>query len=180
MLYALPSSDVDLVKPVIACLVAVYATENGRGACAEIDPLLIIRPPIGVCVFIRRMASCVHRNDAVKFVSTTVCHCSNVKSSIGTGGAPVPALLNSTSRRPNASLVLANIAAMALGSDTSATTANPRSPSAPASAIDSASASSRRPTSTTEYPTFKSATAEARPIPELAPVTNATLFDAFI
>ena len=44
---ARPSSAVDLVRPVIACLVAVYAIERGRGACAEIDPLLMIRPPCG-------------------------------------------------------------------------------------------------------------------------------------
>ena len=32
MSYLRPSSEVDLVSPVIACFVDVYATENGRGA----------------------------------------------------------------------------------------------------------------------------------------------------
>jgi hypothetical protein len=44
----LPSSDRHFVSPVIACLVTVYGVEPGRGACAEIDPLLMIRPPCGV------------------------------------------------------------------------------------------------------------------------------------
>jgi hypothetical protein len=43
----LPSRDSDLVSPVIACLVAVYGAEFGRGACAEIEPLLMILPPAG-------------------------------------------------------------------------------------------------------------------------------------
>ena len=47
MSYFRPSSDVHLVSPVIACLVAVYGAEFGRGACAEIDPLLMMRPPRG-------------------------------------------------------------------------------------------------------------------------------------
>ena len=38
MSYLRPSSDADLVSPVIACLVAVYGAEFGRGACAEIEP----------------------------------------------------------------------------------------------------------------------------------------------
>ena len=49
MSYARPSSEVDLVRPVIACLVAVYGAEFGRGDVAEMEPLLMIRPPRGVC-----------------------------------------------------------------------------------------------------------------------------------
>src|SRR6185503_20184112 len=41
MLNRRPSSDADFVSPVIACLVAVYGAECGRGAYAEIDPLLM-------------------------------------------------------------------------------------------------------------------------------------------
>jgi hypothetical protein len=48
MLYFLPSSDVDRVRPVTACFVAVYGAEFGRGTCAEIDPLLMIRPAVSV------------------------------------------------------------------------------------------------------------------------------------
>ena len=51
MSYFRPSSAVDLVSPLIACLVAVYGAEFGRGACAEIEPLLMIRPPRGDWAF---------------------------------------------------------------------------------------------------------------------------------
>ena len=44
MLNARPSSAVDFVRPVIACLESVYGAECGRGTCAEMDPLLMIRP----------------------------------------------------------------------------------------------------------------------------------------
>jgi hypothetical protein len=47
MRYGRPSSASALVRPVSACLVAVYGAECGRGVCAEIDPLLMIRPPWG-------------------------------------------------------------------------------------------------------------------------------------
>ena len=36
----------------MACLVAVYGAEFGRGVWAEIEPLLMIRPPRGVWAFI--------------------------------------------------------------------------------------------------------------------------------
>ena len=46
---ARPSSAADFVSPVMACFVAVYGAEFGRGAWAEIEPLLMIRPPRGLC-----------------------------------------------------------------------------------------------------------------------------------
>ena len=42
MLYLRPSKEVDLVNPVIACFVAVYGAEFGRGLSAEMDPLLMM------------------------------------------------------------------------------------------------------------------------------------------
>jgi hypothetical protein len=54
MSWARPSSAICRVRPVIACLVAVYATACGRGTWAEIEPLLMIRPPRGSCSFIAR------------------------------------------------------------------------------------------------------------------------------
>ena len=83
-------------------------TPNGRGACAEMEPLLMIRPPRGVWAFMMRIASCVHRNDPLRLVSTTRCHCSSVSSYIGTAGAPMPALLNNRSSRPNRAMVCSN------------------------------------------------------------------------
>ncbi len=61
----------DLVRPVTACLVAVYGAESGRGAWAEIEPLLMMRPPRGDCAFIARNAPCAHRNMPVRLTSTT-------------------------------------------------------------------------------------------------------------
>src|SRR5437660_2975638 len=76
MSYLRPSRDVALVRPVIACLVAVYGAEFGRGACAEMEPLLMIRPPRGSWAFMSLKASCVQRNAPVRLISTTVFHCS--------------------------------------------------------------------------------------------------------
>src|SRR5258708_9999199 len=108
MLYLRQSRAMDLVSPVMACLVAVYGAELGRGACAEMDPLLMMRPPAGFCDFIALMASWAHRKDPVRLTATTLLHWSKLRSSIGTPGALMPALLKSTSRRPKASRVLAN------------------------------------------------------------------------
>src|SRR5258708_13472397 len=92
----------------MVCWVEVRPTERGGGACAEIEPLLMMRPPRGLCAFMILMASCVHRKGPVRLDITTVCQVSNGRSSNGTGGAPPPALLNTRSRRPNFSLVRAD------------------------------------------------------------------------
>src|SRR5258707_13993440 len=89
---------VPLVGPVMVFLVKEEAVDNGRGACAESEPLLMMRPPRGVWSFMMRKACCVHRNGPVRLVFTTACHCARLKSSNGTGGGPLPALLKSTSR----------------------------------------------------------------------------------
>eukprot|EP00967_Tisochrysis_lutea_P132160 scaffold230457_cov32-Tisochrysis_lutea.AAC.3 len=52
MEYGRPSNEIDFVSPVTACLDAVYAMEPGRGRSAEIEPLLMMRPPCGTCSFI--------------------------------------------------------------------------------------------------------------------------------
>src|SRR5580693_5400000 len=81
MLYGRPSSEIDLVRPVIPCLVTVYPTERGRGVWAEIEPLLMIRPPAGRCAFIIATAWCAHRNEPVRLVATIDCQPSGVTSS---------------------------------------------------------------------------------------------------
>src|SRR5262249_33695141 len=70
-----PSGGVAWVGRVLASWVAVYGAESGRGVCAEIEPLLMIRPPRGFWSFMILKASCVHRNEPVRFVSTTAFHC---------------------------------------------------------------------------------------------------------
>src|SRR3990172_2214844 len=129
MSYFRPSSEVDLVRPVIACFVAVYATEFGLGACAEMDPLLMMRPPRGCWSFIILKAS----------------HCSYGRSSSGTGGAPMPALLNSRSSRPKISFVLAKRARTDAGSLTSVGTTSVREPADFPSPAVASKRSLRRP-----------------------------------
>src|SRR3569832_2030294 len=60
MSYLRPSRLEAFVRPVMACLVDVYAEEYGRGACAEIEPLLMMRPPIGFWSIMMRKACWVH------------------------------------------------------------------------------------------------------------------------
>jgi hypothetical protein len=52
------------------------------------------RPPWGVCDFIMRKACWAHKNEPVRLVWTQPIQSSYVISSNGTGGVPVPALLN--------------------------------------------------------------------------------------
>ena len=97
----------------------------------------------------RRKAAWVHRNGPVRLTFTTACHCSKLRSSIGTAGVLMPALLKSTSSRPKVFSVASNSAFTEAGSPTSVGTASMRLPSAPAFAMVCCSASSRRPASTT-------------------------------
>src|SRR5260221_10676194 len=101
MSYLRPSNAVDLVRPVIACFVAVYGAEFGRGAWAEIEPLLMIRPPRGRWVFISRKASWVHRKTPVRLTRTTWFHSAWVNSSRSRPLPNMPELLNTGSIRHN-------------------------------------------------------------------------------
>ena len=175
MSYLRPSSEVDLVKPVIACFVAVYGAEFGLGAWADMDPLLSIRPPRGSCFFIALIACCVQRKAPVRFTSTTDLHCSKVRSSRGTGGAPEPALLNRRSNRPNVSTVVSKRSLTDFGSLTSVGTPSIRAPSFDPSATTASKGSFRRPATTTEYPSPARARATALPMPVPPPVTTPTL-----
>src|SRR6185437_11622123 len=172
MLYGRPSREIDLVRPVIACLVTVYPTVPGRGACAEIDPLLMIRPPCGSCAFIIRTAWCAHRYEPVRLVATIDCQPAGVSSSTAPGGAPVPALLTSRSTRPNRSRTAANSLSTDSASPTSAATGS--TVSGGASFTVSSSGADRRPAATTCQPLSASVTVISRPSPEPAPVTTAT------
>src|SRR5215470_9793791 len=76
MSYLRPSRAVALVRPVTACFVDVYGDEFGRGVWAEIEPLLMMRPPRGSWLFMILKASWVHRKTPVRLTSTTAFHCS--------------------------------------------------------------------------------------------------------
>src|SRR5665213_4050354 len=89
---------------------------------------------------------------------------------MGTPGAPMPALLKSTSSRPKVSLVLAKSARTDSGWPTSVGTTSIPVPDAVCS-----SCAARRPARTTRYPAAHKARLAARPIPLPAPVTRATL-----
>ena len=45
---------------------------KGRGVCAEIEPLLMIRPPCGFCFLIRPKAPRAHRKTPVTLVLMTL------------------------------------------------------------------------------------------------------------
>src|SRR5262249_33784831 len=89
-------------------------------------------------------------------------------------GVPMTALLNSTARRPNVALVLANSALIDSGSLTSVGTTRLLAPVALPSCAVSSSLSLRRPARTTSKPSRISASDTALPTPVPAPVTNAT------
>src|SRR5687768_17471278 len=134
MSYLRPSSEIDLVRPVIACFVDVYAIVLGRGACAEIEPLLTMRPPRGDCDFIARYAACAHRNAPVRLMSTACRHCASVRSSIG-APTDTPALLNRKSIRPKVSAARLKSVATDSASATSVGTASAAADEALASRI---------------------------------------------
>src|SRR6266508_4263604 len=149
MSYFRPSREVDFVRPVIACFVDVYATELGLGAWAEMEPLLMMRPPLGCWLFMILKASCVQRNEPVRLMSTTAFHRSYGRSSSGTGGAPMPALLKSRSSRSNVSFVLEKSARTDAASPTSVGTTSVGEPEDLPSAAVASNASLRRPARTT-------------------------------
>jgi len=142
--------------------------------CAEIDPLLMMRPPCGVWSRIMRKAALAHRNIAFRLTATTCCQPSHVMSPKLVVGTLPPALLNSMSTRPNFSFTAANKAATCAGSVTSVGTASVVPPVARLAV--SSSIAARRPARATDQPSFNRAKAEARPMPLPAPVMTATRF----
>jgi hypothetical protein len=99
---------------------------------------------------------------------------SAVSSAASLIGDWMPALLYARSRLPNVSTVLATAAATCCSSATSHRTAKTRCPASSISRSAVRSASSLMSTSVTAAPASANARAVASPMPELAPVTNAT------
>src|SRR5580704_13767957 len=157
----------------------------GRGVCAEIEPLLMIRPPRGSWAFIIRTACWAHRKAPVRLVSTTRCQSARSISSGWAAGPNRPALFTSRSRRPQRSRTASKSAATDGAEVTSAgtTSADPAGQPGSGPAVSgwavsgwavSASSSSRRPASATCQPAPSRVLAMIRPSPEPAPVTTAT------
>src|SRR6266550_8577365 len=145
----------------------------GRGVCAEIEPLLMIRPPCGSWAFIIRTACWAHTKTPVRLVSTTRCQSARSISSAWAAGPNSPALFTSRSSRPHRSRTASKSAATDGGEVTSAGTTS-AAPSGASFAV-SVRSSERRPASATCQPAPSRALAMTRPSPELAPVTTATL-----
>ena len=149
--------------------------EKGLGVVAEIEPLLMMRPPMGFWSFMTRKASRMHKNMPVKLVSTTPFHISKLNSGKGIAGVLTPALLNSKSTRPNVLTHCANKLATESSCVTSVGTAKTREPAfkALASSTTSSKLACLRPANTRLQPSCNKAMAVALPMPEPAPVTMA-------
>src|SRR5579863_2453360 len=94
---------------------------------------------------------------------------------MGTQTPSMPALLNATSRRPNFSTVFWTSASTSRALVTSAFTNRPSPPTSAISFTVSLPSASRRPETTTLAPDFANKTAVSRPMPDVPPVTSATL-----
>ena len=103
----------------------------GRGVCAEIEPLLMIRPPRGSWAFIIRTACWAHRKTPVRLVSTTRCQSARSISSACAAGPNSPALFTSRSSRPQRSRTASKSAATDGGEVTSAGTTSAAPSGAP-------------------------------------------------
>src|SRR5215510_2555490 len=96
----------------------------------------------------------VRRDDILPFeawqnvVATTFCQASNGKSSSGTAGAPIPALLNNTSSRPKVDFTVANSETIDSRLDTSVGTTKACAPATLISPATLSSITLRRPAST--------------------------------
>src|SRR5262245_53736935 len=88
---------------------------------------------------------------------------------------PMPALLTRMSRVPKAATVSFTTRRQSPSRETSAACARARAPASAMLLATSCAASSERSTSATDAPSRPKASAVARPIPEPAPVTSATL-----
>ena len=130
---------------------------------AEIDPLLMIRPPARVLRFISRNACCVARNAPVRLMSTTARQVSTDRSSIGRRRRRPPGVVEEQVEPPEPLADVPNSASTGAGSLTSAGRRGPAP--LPAAAAVAASGSRRRPASATENPAAASATVDARPMP---------------
>src|SRR6266851_1327312 len=132
--------------------------------------MLTMRPP--PCRSITLTAARQHRKTLVRSTSMTRCQSSSESSQIGNERPVIPALLTSTSRRPQAPSTRATAPSTSLARVTSPTSAKaPRPTPRAAVSTPSASWSSRA----TRAPSAARRVAMASPIPRAAPVTRAVL-----
>jgi hypothetical protein len=103
---------------------------------------------------------------------------SSTLSSTAVPGRSVPALLNSTSSRPNCSTVLATMASTEAASATSTSMATAWPPPSLMAATVSSALRRRTSATATAAPSAAKRIALAAPMPEPAPVTIAILFSS--
>ncbi len=151
---------------------AQYEAKFAMPTTAATDPWLTIDPPPAATI--ERAATREHRNVPL---ALTAKHRSQ-SSSVASITEPLlftPALLYNTSTRPNSLLIWANALSTWAGSAMSAPTATALPPAPAISAAVSLAASAAMSTSATAAPSRANNSAAARPIPDPAPVTTATL-----
>src|SRR4051794_20964689 len=151
-------------SPVTPVLAAMYAASPGRGRRAMIDAVTIRLPPPRSRI--AGTTAWAARKNAVRLTSSTRSHSARVISVTGFVSAGMPALLWKTSRPPKRSTAVWTTRATSASSVTSAPTASAPSPSQRCAS---------RSTATTLAPASANRRAVARPMPEPAPVTTATL-----
>src|SRR3984957_17467552 len=166
------STDMDRVRATTAPLDAQYEAKFAMPTTAATEPWLMIDPLPAATI--ERAATWEHTKVPLALTAKHRSQSSSV-ASITEPLLLTPALLYSTSTRPNSLVTWANAPSTWAGS---ARAAPPASALPPASAISPAvslTAWVAMSTSATDAPSRANSTAAARPIPDPAPVTTATL-----
>ena len=150
-----------------AALDAEYAAAPGPGAGTFLEPTTTTRPPIGdraSSVAIRPKSHCTLST----LTAMTSRQSSTSSSVIGVDGPKIPAAATTTSRPPKVSTPDRSADSMASWSVTSATIPSHRE------SPDTSTTPLSRSMAMTAAPRLRSSSAQARPIPEAAPVTRET------
>src|SRR5215211_1007791 len=137
------------------------------------EELFTIAPP--PCSSISGISYFIHKNMLRRLMAMIRSHSSSVTSTVTLGFCSAPALLNATSRRPNASTAWFSAACTSWDRVTSQRTVRARPPSSSIIRAVSLLPSSDTSASTTLAPSRAKASAVVRPMPLPAPVTKATL-----
>src|ERR1700677_2150892 len=166
------STDIDRVSATTAPLDAQYEAKLATPTSAATDPWLMIDP--APAATIKRAAAREHRNVPLALTRKQRSQSSSV-ASITEPLLFTPALLYSTSTRPNSLLIWSKAASTWTGCAMSALPAGVLPPASAICLAASLAASPTRSTSATAAPSRAKSSAVARPIPDPAPVTTATL-----
>ena len=159
------------VSPRTPCLLALYGDANGAPRSASVDATLTIAPRPRIASSSARIASHVPR----RFTATMRSHSSTGYSWVFAWPPPTPAQFAAQSSRPQVWIASRTTVRSALSFATSAATKRTSAPSAPSAETTASPPSASMSDATTRAPMPASSSAVARPIPDAAPVTTATL-----